>query len=665
MSRNNINALSYFNNDDLPAAVFLDKYALRDKGGNVLEQTPNDMHRRIAREVARVEKKKFSNPYSEDFIFSLIKDFKYIIPQGSPMFGIGNPAYTTLSNCYVIEPPMDSYAGIHYTDEQISQISKRRGGVGTDLSLLRPIGEVTHNSSRTTTGIIPFAERFSNSIREVGQNGRRGAEMLTLSVHHPEISSFIKAKLDTKKLTGANISTRLTNEFMNAVARNENYQQRWPCERAIPSVTKQISAKHIWNEIINSAWLRAEPGLLFWDHIIKESPADCYAEYGFRTVSTNPCSELPLSILDSCRLLLLNLFSFVTNAFTSSAKFLFDKFKKYAMIAQRVMDDIIDLELECISRIIGKVKSDPEPVHIKARELQLWEQVYQNCETGRRTGTGITALGDTIAGLGLRYGSQQSIQLVDDIYRTLKLACYQSSVDMAKEIGPFKVFNAELEKDNPFLLRIKEDDSKLYEEMQTYGRRNIALLTTPPAGTTSLLAGPGPYYGTTSSGEPCFMMVHTRNKKIAFSDSGANEHFTDEMGDKWEQFDVIHPKLRLWQLITGEDDFRKSPYYGSCAEEIDWKERVKMQGVAQKHVDHAISSTINLPENVAQDEVGIIYMAAWKEECKGMTVYRKNCRNGVLVEMKHKCPSCGSNDIMVKEAKCVSCKSCGYSGCNI
>jgi ribonucleoside-diphosphate reductase alpha chain len=660
-----VDAVTYFNGDDLPAKVFLDKYALRDKDNHILERNPNYMHMRIAKEIARVEAKKFSKPFTIRQVYSFIKDFKNIIPQGSPMYSIGNPAYVTLSNCYVIQPPYDSYGGIHYTDQQITQICKRRGGIGTDVSELRPTGEPTANSSRTTTGIIPFVQRFSNSIREVGQNGRRGALMLTLSAHHPQIGDFISCKTDRTKVTGANISVRLTDEFLKSVEAGETYEQRWPVESLCPSISRKVDAQSVWNQIIESAWATAEPGILFWDNIIRESPADCYAQFGFRTVSTNPCSELPLSVLDSCRLLLLNLFSFVAEPFTSSAKFLFDKFYKYARIAQRLIDDIIDLELEAVQRIINKIKADPEPEHIKKNEIDLWTQVYNNCLNGRRTGTGITALGDTIAALGLRYGSAESMKLTEDIYRTLKLGCYRSSVDMAKELGAFPIWNAELENNNPFLQRLAEDDHKLAQDMKKYGRRNIALLTTPPAGTTSTVAGPRPYFGTTSGSEPAFMLSYLRNKKIAASDYNSRVDFIDETGDRWQQFEVIHPKLRLWMDITDKTDVRESPYYGSCAEEIDWKERVRMQGSAQLHVDHAISSTINLPEDAAKEDVNIIYRTAWKAGCKGITVYRKNCRTGVLVENKESCPNCKSKNTINKQGKCVSCNSCGWSLCNL
>jgi ribonucleotide reductase alpha subunit/intein/homing endonuclease len=585
-------ALSYFSGDELPAKVFLDKYALRDNNDNLIESTPNDMHKRIARELARVERKKFKKPLTTKQIYSLLKDFKYIIPQGSPMYGIGNPRYISLSNCYVIQPPYDSYGGIHYTDEQITQISKRRGGVGTDISAIRPGGMPTLNSSRYTTGIVPFMQRWSNSIREVGQDGRRGALMLTISVHHPQVLDFASVKLNKSVVTGANLSVRLTDEFLNAVDKDEVYEQRWPVDSQNPEIRKLVRARDVWDRIIELAWTMAEPGLLFWDRIIKESPADCYADFGFKTVSTNPCSELPLSILDSCRLLLLNLFGFVENPFTKYVKFNFKKFFRFAELAQRLMDDIIDLELECIQRIIDKIKADPEPEFIKERELNIWIDVHKNCATGRRTGTGITALADAMAATGIQYGSARSMVFAEQIYRTLKLGCYTSSIKMAKELGPFPIWNPELEANHPFLDRVIEDCPELGKEMQKYGRRNIALLTTAPAGSTSILAGPGPYFGTSSSGEPVYMLSHIRKKKINLYDTHSRIDFTDDNGDRWMEFEVFHPKARLWMDITGSNDLKNSPYHGCTAYDINWKERVRLQAIAQDHIDHAISSCV-------------------------------------------------------------------------
>lgn len=632
---------TYFNGEPLPTSVF-DKYALRDQNDALLETSPDEMHWRIARELARVEQGKFEQPYSAEFIFSLLKDFGYIIPQGSPMYGIGNPQFITLSNCYVVEPPLDSYSGIHFTDEQLTAICKRRGGVGTDVSHIRPDNAPTTNAAKKSTGLVPFCERFSNTIREVAQKGRRGALMLTCSVHHPQIVDFVTMKLDPKAVTGANVSTRLSDEFLNAVLNDTDYEQRWPVDAKKPTIKRMVKAREVWAQIIRCAWLRAEPGLLFWDRIIRESPADCYSMYGFATVSTNPCSELPLCILDSCRLLLQNLFSYVKNPFKKDSSFSFEKFYEHAKIAQRLMDDIVDLEIEAIDRIIGKVQSDPEPEHIKAREFLLWNTVKQKCLDGRRTGTGITALGDAIAAIGISYGSDESIEFTEKLYRVLKFACYESSIDMAEELGPFQVWDAELEKDCPFLNRFKDEQieigsrvikgKELFSRMKKFGRRNIALLTTAPAGSVSILAGPRPYFGTTSGIEPLFSDApYTRRKKIVSTNDGATPDFVDEMGDRWSHFEVFHPKLKMWMDVTGETDWKKSPYHGCTANDIDWKQRVKLQAAAQNHVDHAISSTINLPKDVSEEKVAEIYEAAWKAGCKGITVYRDGCRDGVLV----------------------------------
>lgn len=628
-------AVEYFEGEELSGSVFIDKYALRDFEDNLVEFSPDEMHCRIARELARVEKKKFKNPYSEEYIYSLLKDFGPIIPQGSPMYGIGNLKYVTISNCYVLHPPIDSYGGIHRTDEELTQICKRRGGVGFDISHIRPAGMPTTNSSRTSTGIVPFMERFSNSIREVGQNGRRGALMITISVHHPQVLDFANCKKDKTKVTGANISIRLSDEFLYAVKNNEDYEQRWPI-KGVPVISRKVNAREVWMEIIQCAHEMAEPGLLFWDMILRESPADCYADCGFETVSTNPCSELPLSILDSCRLLLKNLFCYVKHPFTPQAEFDFEAYYAGAQVAQRLMDDIIDLEEECIRRIIAKIESDPEDEDVKSRELSIWKLVLENCLNGRRTGTGITALGDTLAALGIPYGSDESIEMTSKIYRTLKLGCYRSSVDMAKELGPFPVWNKEKEKDNPFLLRIRDEDPGLYADMQKYGRRNIALLTTAPAGSVSIEAGPRPYFQTTSGIEPLFQISFKRRKKINPAETGARVDFVDQNGDKWQEFIVYHPKVKMWMDVTGETDVSKSPYYGCCAEDLDWKQRVKLQAAAQQEVDHAISSTINLPEDVSVERVAEIYETAWEAGCKGITVYRKNCRTGVLVDVDEK-----------------------------
>lgn len=622
-------SLTYFEGDDLAAKVFLDKYALRDNNQKLLEQTPHDMHLRIANELHRIEKKKFKKPLSFEEIFSYLDHFRKIVPQGSPMYGIGNSyQYVTLSNCYVLETPLDSYASIHRTDEQLSQISKRRGGCGIDISNLRPEGTTIQNAARTSTGIIPFMERFSNSIREVGQNGRRGALMLTISVHHPQVLDFAKVKRDLTKVTGANISVRFTDEFLKAVENDEDYEQRWPVDSENPTVSKKVSAKKVWMEIIENAHAMAEPGLLFWDTMLRESPADCYSEQGFKTVCTNPCSELPLSPLDSCRLMLINCYSYVKNPFTKKATFDFDEFYKDVQVLQRLMDDMVDLEIETIDRIIGKIKRDPEANDIKRNELSMWEKIRKACVNGRRTGSGTTAIGDTIAALGIKYGSDESIKVTEKIYKTLKLGCYRASVDMAKEFGAFPVWDHELEKDNVFLNRIKEEDPELYKDMKKYGRRNIALLTTAPAGSVSVETQ------TTSGIEPLFMMSYTRRKKINPSDENARTDFVDPIGDHWQEFTVYHSKLKHWMAVNSSMDINKSPYYGCCAEDLDWTQRVKLQAACHKHVDHSISSTLNLPEDVSPEKVAEIYEAAWKSGCKGITVYRKNCRTGVLVENK-------------------------------
>ena len=622
-------SIEYFNGDELAAKVFLDKYAIRDIEGNLMEKTPDQMHRRIAKEFARIEQKKFKTPLSEEKIFGYLDKFKYIIPQGSPLYGIGNPyQVVSLSNCYVVPSPLDSYSSICYTDQELVQISKRRGGVGIDMSNLRPEGAPTKNAARSSTGIISFMERYSNSIREVGQEGRRGALMLTLNIMHPQSPDFAVIKNDDKRITGANISLRLTNEFLNAVEKKEKITLRWPVDSDNPKITKEVDARELWKTIIHSAWLRAEPGLLFWDNIIKNSPSDCYEN--FKTICTNPCSEIPLSAYDSCRLMLINLFSFVTNPFTEKAKFDYDAFKEVIIITQRLMDDMIDLEIECIDKIISKIKSDPEPQGVKQLELDLWKNIKQSCVDGRRTGTGITALGDTLAALGVKYGSDESIKKIEKIYRVLKLESYRSSVNMSKELGAFSCYDPKKELDCEFIKRLRQDDEDLYKDMVKYGRRNIALLTTAPAGSVSILTQ------TTSGIEPLFMLnPYIRRKKINPNDKDARIDFTDQSGDSWQEFEIYHEKVKEWMKLTGEKDIKKSPWYKCCAEDLDWKQRVKLQSMAQKHVDHAISSTLNLPENVMEEKIAEIYETAWKEGCKGITVYRKNCRTGVLIEKEN------------------------------
>lgn len=622
-----IASTEYFNGDELAAKVFVDKYALRDNDQNILEKSPVDMHWRIANEFARVEKSKFKKPLIAEEIFGYLDKFRYIVPQGSPMFGVGNNYQTiSLSNCYVTESPLDSYGGILKVDQEMAQISKRRGGVGTDISNLRPDGTATKNAARTSTGILSFMERYSNTIREVGQSGRRGALMLTMSVHHPQVVDFAKVKNDDKKITGANISLRLTDEFLTAVDKNTDVELRWPVDSKKPIISKKVNAREIWKEIIHSAWFRAEPGLLFWDNIIKNNTVDCYAKFGFATISTNPCSELPLCAYDSCRLLIQNLFSYVVNPFTKDAYFDFDLFYKHAIIAQRLMDNMIDLELEKIEKIIEKIKNDPEPDEVKSVELSLWNKIKDKCIKGRRTGTGVTATGDTLAALGIRYGSPTSIEIVEKIHRTQKLGCFRSSVDMAIELGPFPIWDWELEKNSHFLLQIKKEDPALYQDMADYGRRNIANMTIAPTGSVSIMTQ------TTSGTEPVFTLSYIRKKKINPNDKNARVDSIDQNGDHWQHFEVYHPKVKMWMEITGETDLTKSPWYKCCAEEISWVNRVKLQAAAQRHIDHAISSTINLPENVSEDKVAEIYETAWKEGCKGITVYRKNCRSGVLVD---------------------------------
>lgn len=683
-----IASTQYFKGNELAAKVFLDKYALRDNDDNLVEATPDQMHRRIAKEFARIEKKKFKTPLTEEYIYSLLENFGKIIPQGSPMYGIGNQhQIISLSNCFVIPSPEDSYAGICKADEELAQIAKRRGGDGVDIATLRPSGSVTHNAARTSTGTIPIMGRYSNTIREVGQNGRRGALMISTSIHHPEsvipwdsakdgeefmttikdkdygefeISSkfynpkridFATCKYDKTKVTGANISIRLSDEFLNAAVAGKKFEQRWPIDSKNPTVSKMIDARACWEKIIYSAWRTAEPGVLFWDNIIRESPADCYAAQGFRTISTNPCGEIPLSAYDSCRLLVLNLFAFVKNPFTKDAYFDFEEFYKIAKVAQRLMDDLVDLEEECILKVIAKVESDPEAADVKVRELNLWQNVLIACRNGRRTGTGITALGDTIAALNKEYGGFEGINMTEQIYKTLKFAAYESSIDMAEEIGAFPVWNHEQEKDNAFLNRIKEEfcdlgrsnlsieaarkfisGAALWERMKKVGRRNIALLTTAPTGSVSLLTKLVNTFGSSSGIEPQFDITpYTRKKKGNPGDKNFRSDSVDQNGDHWMHFEVYCSSLQDWKDITGETDYKKSPWWGNCANNLDWKKRVELQAAAQKHVDHSISSTVNLPSDVTYEKVMEIYEAAWKSGCKGITVYRDGCRSGVLV----------------------------------
>ena len=632
-------SLKYFKNDDLAARVWLNKYALKDSEGNIYELTPNDMHKRIAKEIARVETK-YTNPLSEEEIFNLIKDFKYIVPQGSPMAGIGNPFQIgSLSNCFVIgnSGESDSYGGIMKIDQEQVQLMKRRGGVGHDLSHVRPKGSSVKNSALTSTGLVPFMERYSNSTREVAQDGRRGALMLSVSINHPDAEDFINAKLEQGKVTGANVSVRIDDNFMKAVKDGSNYTQKYPIFSDNPKVSNSIDANALWKKIVHNAWKSAEPGILFWDTIINESVPDCYADLGYKTVSTNPCGEIPLCPYDSCRLLAINLFSYVDNPFTPKAKFNFDLFKKHVAVAQRIMDDIIDLELEKVDKILKKIDEDPEIDEVKLTERNLWCNIKQKAQEGRRTGVGITAEGDMLAALGIQYGSEAGNAFSLEVHKTIAIEAYRSSVHLAKERGAFSIFNAEREKNNPFIQRIKEADSQLYYEMLEYGRRNIALLTIAPTGTTSLMTQ------TTSGIEPVFMPVYKRRRKINPNDTDVRVDFVDELGDSWEEYVVFHHRFKQWMEVNGIDSsknfsqaeidelIKESPYYKATSNDVDWLSKVSMQGAIQKWVDHSISVTINLPNNVTEDLVGDLYMKAWEVGCKGVTVYRDGSRSGVLI----------------------------------
>ncbi|MFD1614371.1 adenosylcobalamin-dependent ribonucleoside-diphosphate reductase [Gelatiniphilus marinus] len=637
-------ALKYFKNDDLAARVWLNKYALKDSEGNIYELTPNDMHRRIAKEIARVETK-YANPLNEDEIFNLIKDFKYIVPQGSPMAGIGNPyQIASLSNCFVIgnSGDSDSYGGIMKIDQEQVQLMKRRGGVGHDLSHIRPKGSGVKNSALTSTGIVPFMERYSNSTREVAQDGRRGALMLSVSINHPDSEDFIDAKLEQGKVTGANVSVRIDDEFMKAVKNGTQYTQKYPIFSNNPKVSKTIDANAIWKKIVHNAWKSAEPGILFWDTIINESVPDCYADLGYKTVSTNPCGEIPLCPYDSCRLLAINLFSYVDNPFTEKASFNFELFKKHVAFSQRIMDDIIDLELEKIDNILKKIDDDPELDEVKATERNLWINIKKKAQEGRRTGVGITAEGDMLAALGIKYGSKKGNAFSLEVHKTIAIEAYRASVHLAKERGAFSIFDANREKDNPFIQRLKEADSKLYYEMLEYGRRNIALLTIAPTGTTSLMTQ------TTSGIEPVFMPVYKRRRKVNPNDKDVRVDFVDEVGDSWEEYVVFHHRFKQWMEVNNIDTsknfsqseidelVKKSPYYKATSNDVDWLSKVSMQGAIQKWVDHSISVTINLPNDVSEDLVGDLYLKAWEAGCKGVTVYRDGSRSGVLISNEEK-----------------------------
>ena len=636
--------LHYFNNDDLAARVWLNKYALKDSEGNIYEMTPNDMHRRIAKEIARIEAR-YPNALSEDKIFDLIKDFKYIVPQGSPMAGIGNPfQIASLSNCFVIgnSGQSDSYGGVLKIDQEQVQLMKRRGGVGHDLSHIRPKGSPVKNSALTSTGIVPFMERYSNSTREVAQDGRRGALMLSVSINHPDSGDFIDAKLEQGKVTGANVSVRIDDQFMKAVKTGTSYVQKYPIFSSEPKFIKTIEATNLWKKIVHNAWKSAEPGILFWDTIINESVPDCYADLGFKTVSTNPCGEIPLCPYDSCRLLAINLFSYVEHPFTKEAFFNFDLFKKHIAYAQHMMDDIIDLELEKIDVILKKIDADPESDEVKSTERNLWVNIRDKAENGRRTGIGITAEGDMLAALGIQYGSDKGNEFSVEVHKTLAIEAYRASVNAAKERGAFTFFDAEREKENPFINRLKEADSKLYYEMLEYGRRNIALLTIAPTGTTSLMTQ-------TSSGiEPVFLPVYKRRRKVNPNDKNVRVDFVDEVGDSWEEYVVFHHRFRQWMEVNGidssknftqdelDDLVKQSPYFKATSNDVDWLSKVQMQGAVQKWVDHSISVTINLPNTATEELVGELYMKAWEVGCKGVTVYRDGSRSGVLISNEEK-----------------------------
>ena len=637
-------SLDYFAGDELAARVWVNKYAMKDSFGNIFEKSPADMHHRIASELARIERK-YPNPVPEEEIFDLIDHFRYIIPAGSPMTGIGNDfQIASLSNCFVIgiDGDADSYGAIMKEDEEQVQLMKRRGGVGHDLSRIRPKGSPVKNSALTSTGLVPFMERFSNSTREVAQDGRRGALMLSVSIKHPDAEAFIDAKMTEGRVTGANVSVRIDDEFMRCATEGTPYRQQYPIDAEKPQMEKEIDAAALWKKIVHNAWKSAEPGVLFWDTIIRESLPDCYADLGFKTISTNPCGEIPLCPYDSCRLLAINLFSYVKNPFTPEAEFDFDLFRRHVQLAQRLMDDIIDLEQEKIDRILEKIASDPQSDEVKATERTLWEKIRRRTGQGRRTGVGITAEGDMLAALGLRYGTQEALDFAVEVQKTLALSAYRSSVTMAQERGAFEVFDAEREKNNPFMLRIKEADPQLYADMAQHGRRNIACLTIAPTGTTSLMTQ------TTSGIEPVFLPVYTRRRKVNPNDPEVRVDFTDESGDAFEEYIVYHHKFLTWMRANGidtekhytaeeiEDLVSRSPYYKATANDVDWLMKVKMQGAIQKWVDHSISVTVNLPATVDEELVNRLYVEAWKSGCKGCTIYRDGSRSGVMISVKKK-----------------------------
>ena len=636
-------SLEYFKGDELAARVWINKYALKDSDGKLYELTPDDMHRRLAKEIYRIEKK-YDNPMEEDHIYQLLKGFRYIVPQGGPMSGIGNDRQiVSLSNCFVIgnEDHSDSYGGILKIDQEQVQLMKRRGGVGHDLSHLRPKGSPVKNSALTSTGIVPFMERYSNTTREVAQDGRRGALMLSVSIKHPDASDFIDAKMESGKVTGANVSVKVHDDFMRALNNNENYIQRFPIDSNQPRYQKEIDPKDVWKKIIHNAWKSAEPGVLFWDTITRESIADCYADLGFETVSPSmdPCGEIPLCPYDSCRLLAINLYSYVEHPFSGKATFNMEKFRDHVQAAQRIMDDIIDLEIEKIDGILAKIANDPEDYEIKRVEKNLWEKIKKKAIQGRRTGVGITAEGDMLAALGLRYGTEEATIFSEKVHKTIAVEAFRSSTKMAKERGAFQIYDPTREKDNPFINRLREQDPEMVEDMEKWGRRNISLLTIAPTGTTSLMTQ------TTSGIEPVFMPVYRRRRKVNPNDPNVRVDFVDEIGDKWEEYVVFHPKFTTWLKVNGYDPeeasnmsekdlnkiIEKSPYYKASSADVDYLEKVKMQGRIQKWVDHSISVTINLPEKTEEELVDKLYREAWASGCKGVTVYREGSRSGVLI----------------------------------
>ena len=657
-------SLKYFAGDELAARVWVNKYAMKDSFGNIFEQSPDQMHWRIANEVARIEKK-YNNPMSAEQVFELLDHFRYIIPAGSPMTGIGNnQQVASLSNCFVIglDGNADSYGAILRIDEEQVQLMKRRGGVGHDLSHLRPKGAPVNNSALTSTGLVPFMERYSNSTREVAQDGRRGALMLSVSIKHPDAEAFIDAKMTEGKVTGANVSVKIDDEFMQCAVDGKPYMQKFPVDSTDPQFTKEVDAKALWEKIVHNAWKSAEPGVLFWDTITRESIPDCYADLGFRTVSTNPCGEIPLCPYDSCRLLSINLYSYVVNPFTPEAYFDFDLFKKHVFMAQRIMDDIVDLELEKIDAIMAKIKTDPQNDEVKGTEYHLWEKIKKKSGMGRRTGVGITAEGDMIAAMGLRYGTQEATDFSVSVHKTLALTAYRSSVEMAKERGAFEVFDAKREENNPFLLRIKDADAELYADIMKYGRRNIACLTIAPTGTTSLMTQ------TTSGIEPVFLPVYKRRRKVNPNDESVHVDYVDEVGDSFEEYIVYHKKFMTWMEVNGYDTTKKytqeeidqlvakSPYNKATANDVDWLMKVKMQGAIQKWVDHSISVTVNLPNDVDEQLVNRLYVEAWRSGCKGCTIYRDGSRSGVMISVSKKDKKEKAAAADVESATDVPCK---------